>query len=304
MVKEVLGLVALLSLAAVGCSDGVRERSEPTGKAAAPLAGDDCLANQDFDDAGSWHGGFIDQLRDRKEIRIGVKFDLPRIGYLNPATNEVEGFDVDLGKIVASRLGHGVKATVLQTKSADRIPFLQQDEVDLVAATMTITADRKLLIDFSNVYFIAHQRVLVPMNSTITSVADLYAQAATVCSVTGSTAAANIQAAAPNAQLVLQPTSLACFQQLQQGNVASMSTDDVALIGLMTLDPGRFKLVGEALSVEPFGMGIKKGREEFVAFVNDTLTRVKNNGTWVCLYNKWLKPLTNEDATPPLDTVP
>lgn len=50
MVKEVLGLVALLSLAAVGCSDSVRERSEPTGKAAAPLAGDDCLANQDFDD--------------------------------------------------------------------------------------------------------------------------------------------------------------------------------------------------------------------------------------------------------------
>ncbi len=91
-------------------------------------------------------GTYMDRLQKRERIVIGVKYDIPRFGFLNPRTNEVEGFDVDLGKAIAKRLG--VRAEFVEAISGNRIPFLQQDKVDLIISTMTIDEERKALINF------------------------------------------------------------------------------------------------------------------------------------------------------------
>ncbi|MGH2772345.1 MAG: glutamate ABC transporter substrate-binding protein [Actinomycetota bacterium] len=243
---------------------------------------------------------FMAELQKKGKIVIGVKFDVPQFGSLNPATQKPEGFDVDLGNRIAEELG--VEAEFLEAISANRIPFLQTDKVDLIISTMTINDERKQQIDFSNVYYIAEQRLLVKKDSKINEVADANNAGTTICSAKGSTSEKNIRAVAPKAKINLQDGYSQCFALLQNGQVQAVTTDNVILVGLLKNDPANFRITGTPFSKEPYGMGIKKGRVGFVDFVNEVLTDVKKDGTFVKLYDKWVKPLTGETATPPPDT--
>lgn len=246
-------------------------------------------------------GSYMADIKAKGKIVIGVKFDVPQFGFLNPATNKPEGFDVDLGNIIADAIG--VEAEFVEAISKNRIPFLQEDKVDLIISTMTINDERKQQIDFSNVYYVARQRLLVKKNSAIKDVKTLDSQKATVCTAKGSTSEKNVRAAAPNAQVVLQDGYSQCFQLLQNDQAQAVTTDDVILVGLLKNDPENFKIVGDPFSQEPYGMGIKKGRTGFVDFINQVLTDVKEDGSWADLYDKWVKPLTGESVSPPPDEV-
>ena len=98
------------------------------------------------------------------EIKIGVKYDVPPFGFKNPQNDEIEGFDVDLGRAIAEKLG--VEPNFIEAISDNRIPFLQDGTVDLVLSTMTINAERDQEIDFSEPYYIARGRILVPRTPT------------------------------------------------------------------------------------------------------------------------------------------
>jgi glutamate transport system substrate-binding protein len=247
-------------------------------------------------------GTYMADLQKKGKIVIGVKNDVPQIGLLNPATGKVEGFEIDLGNIIADRLG--VEAEFVETVSANRIPFLNEDKVDLVISTMTINDERKQQIDFSVVYYLAGQTLLVKNGSKITGVKALNDERATVCSASGSTSEKNVRIAAPNANVLLQPQYSQCFQLLQNDQVQAVTTDDIILLGFAKTDPAQFKLVGEPFSKEPYGMGIKKGREGFKEFVDGVLQEIKQDGTWVMLYDKWVKPITGTSDQPPADDAP
>jgi glutamate transport system substrate-binding protein len=246
-------------------------------------------------------GSYMADLQNKGKIVIGVKYDVPQFGLLSPATNMPEGFDVDLGKIIAARLG--VPAEFQETISSNRIPFLQNDKVDLVISTMTINDERKQQIDFSVVYYLAGQTLLVKKSSPITSVKALNDMKGNVCSVKGSTSEANIRKAAPQATVTLLDTYSQCFQLLQNDQTQAFTTDDVILVGFLKQDPANFKLTGGTFSKEPYGMGMKKGRAGFKDFVDGVIKDVKKDGTWVKLYDKWIKPVTGSSQTPPPDDV-
>ena len=110
----------------------------------------------------------LGKIQEKGEITIGVKFDVPPFGFQNPQTNEVEGFDVEMGKAVAAKLG--VEPKFIEAISDNRIPFLEDGTADLILSTMTINEERVGEIDFSDPYFIARGRVLVPGDSDITGV--------------------------------------------------------------------------------------------------------------------------------------
>ncbi|MGH7425987.1 MAG: transporter substrate-binding domain-containing protein [Candidatus Methylomirabilales bacterium] len=278
-----LGVIAALALVASACA---REAEEaPTAEETPTFAA----------------GSFMTALQAKGEIVIGVKFDIPQIGFLNPASNQPEGFEIELGKLLAG--GLGVKPRFEEAVSANRIPFLKEDKVDLIISTMTITDQRREEIDFSVVYYVAGQTLLVRKGSKIIDVKTLDAQSAPVCSAQGSTSEKNIQAAAPNAEVVLQKGYAECFQLLQNDQVKAVTTDDVILLQFIKQDPQRFALTGGRFSLEPYGMGVKKGRPEFVEFLNDTINDIKAGGKWVRLYDEWIKPMTGRSANPPPDDV-
>src|SRR5436190_2126068 len=112
-------------------------------------------------------GSTMANLQAKGKITIGVKYDQPGFGQRNPTTNEIEGFDVEIGKIVAAAIFGGKasdvgnKVTFTESVSANREPYLQNGTVDMVIATYTINDTRKQVVDFAGPYFIAHQDIMV-----------------------------------------------------------------------------------------------------------------------------------------------
>jgi aspartate/glutamate/glutamine transport system substrate-binding protein len=243
-------------------------------------------------------GGYLDTIKQRGKLIVGVKFDQPTFGLKNPATNQVDGFDADFAREFAKvLLGDANKIEFVEAISANRIPFLQEDKVDLVIATMTINEDRKKQIDFSDTYYNAGQSILVPKGSAIKSVNDLGGK--NVCSAQGSTSEKNIKEKAPTAKLTLFGGYSECYTALENGQVDAVSTDDVILFGLKLRAPDKYEVVGGQFTQEPYGIGMKKGRTELYAFVNGTLQAMKADGRWKAIYDKNIKPASGTSAEPP-----
>ena len=239
-------------------------------------------------------GTALGKIQEKGEITIGVKFDVPPFGFKNPQNNETEGFDVDLGKAIAEKLG--VTPKFIEAISDNRIPFLGDGTADVILSTMTINAERVEQIEFSDPYFIARGRVLVKEDSDITGVGDLGGK--NVCTALGSTYEANLKKQAPDAKLKLVDSYSECLELIQNGAVEAISTDDVILTGMIIQDD-TLKLVGDELTQEPYGAGIKKGNTELLDFVNTTFTEFKSDGRWKSAYDKWVGQYTNEDQQPP-----
>ena len=251
------GLAAVLALTACGGEDA----EEP---GAAPVASAPTF------EAGST----MAKIADAKKLRVGTKFDQPGFG-LKGLSGEPEGFDVEVAKIIAGALGvpaDGIE--YVESPSKVREEVIETDKVDLVAATYTINDKRKERISFAGPYYVAGQQLMVASdNSTITKPEDLKANAdAKVCSVTGSTPAEQIgeYLASPN-QLVLFDVYDKCADALRTGQVQVVTTDNVILLGFVAESDGKFKLVGEQFTEEPYGIGIKKGDVAFCEFINKTL---------------------------------
>jgi glutamate transport system substrate-binding protein len=263
----------------------------------------------DDDDDGGGNGGGGDQaadvkqfpadttmgkIQERGEITIGVKYDVPPFGFENPQTGEVEGFDVEMGRIVAEELG--VEPKFVEAISDNRIPFLQRGTVDLILSTMTINQERDLEIEFSEPYYIARGRILVPQDSDIRGIEDLAGKR--VCTALGSTYEETIREEAPEADLQLVDTYSECLELLQNGAIDAISTDDVILTGMIIQDD-TLKMVGDELTVEPYGAGIKEGDKEFQRFVSDTLEAAQEDGRWEDIYQEWVGQYVPQDQQPP-----
>jgi glutamate transport system substrate-binding protein len=239
-------------------------------------------------------GSTMAKLQDRGEITIGVKYDVPPFGFKNPQSGEIEGFDVDMGKLIAEELG--VEPKFVEAISDNRIPFLQQGEVDLILSTMTINQERDMEIEFSEPYYIARGRILVPGDSDIKGIEDLAGKR--VCTALGSTYEETLREEAPDADLKLVDTYSECLELLQNGAIDAISTDDVILTGMIIQDD-TLKMVGDELTTEPYGAGIKEGDKEFQTFVSDTLEAAQADGRWDDTYQKWVGQYINKQAQPP-----
>ena len=231
-------------------------------------------------------GTTMAELQEKGEIVIGVKYDVPPFGFENPQSGEIEGFDVDMGKYIAEKLG--VTPKFVEAISDNRIPFLQDGTVDLILSTMTITTDRDAEIDFSRPYFIAHGKILVPEDSDIAGIEDLAGKK--VCTALGSTYESTIKEQAPEADLKTVEAYSDCLTLIQNGQVDAVSTDNVILTGMVIQSGEDFplKLVGEDLTTEPYGAGHKDGDTEFGAFLDETIEASFEDGTWDSIYDEWV----------------
>jgi glutamate transport system substrate-binding protein len=227
------------------------------------------------------------QLAAGGKITIGVKFDQPGFGFKDSITGEVDGFDVALGKEIGRALGlEGDQVEFVQAVTARRIELLETDEVDLIIATMTITDERRQQVDFSSPYYVAGQSILVrDETDDIDGVDDLDGR--TVCTVQGSTSATNLQRAAPDSDPVLLETYADCVAQLKERNVDAVTTDDSILLQFVARDE-TLKLVGDTFSEEPYGIGVKKGKEDLVGFLDTVLADMMADGRWDAIYAEYV----------------
>ncbi|MEV5313964.1 glutamate ABC transporter substrate-binding protein [Streptomyces sp. NPDC052610] len=215
------------------------------------------------------------------KIKIGIKYDQPGLGLKEP-DGSFSGFDVDVATYVAKELGYEPdQIEWVETKSADRENALARGDVKFIAATYSITDERKEKVDFAGPYLLAHQDLLVKKDSDITEATDLNNKK--LCSVVGSTSAQNVKDDfAPKAQLKQVGTYSECVAALQSGAVDALTTDDSILAGFAAQKQyqGQFKLAGLKLSNENYGIGVKKGDTETVNKINDALEKMVSDKSW------------------------
>jgi glutamate transport system substrate-binding protein len=245
-------------------------------------------------------GSTMAELNEAGTMVVGTKFDQPGFGLRNPQTQQPEGFDVEIAKIIAAELGipeDGIE--FVETVSANREPFIQNGQVDIVAATYTINDQRKQVVDFAGPYYVAGQDIMVAEGNPegIEGPEDLAGK--TVCSVEGSTPAQRIRDEYPEAQLTTFDVYSKCADALANGQVQAVTTDNVILTGLVAGSNGAFELVGNPFTEEPYGIGLAKGDDEFRTFINDVLEQSFEDGSWAEAWDRTAGAITGTEAPEP-----
>ncbi|MCL2424241.1 MAG: transporter substrate-binding domain-containing protein, partial [Micrococcales bacterium] len=151
-------------------------------------------------------------------------------------------------------------------------------------------------IAFSAEYYHAGQKLLVAADSSATGLETL-AAGTRVCAPAGTTTLTQLRTNYPNVEAVPSDTHTGCLTMFQRGQADAITGDDTILAGLAAQDPYT-KVVGEAVTSEPYGLGIAADQQDFVGFVNGVLERVKADGRWTASYNQWLSVLGPAPAPP------
>lgn len=255
---------------------------------------------EDVDASSFPAGSTMAKLAEAGAITVGTKFDQPLFG-LKPPSGDPEGFDVEIAKIIAHNLGiEDSGITWTETVSANREPFIEGGQVDIVVATYTINDDRKQIVSFAGPYYNAGQALMVlSENSDINGPDDLAGK--NVCSVEGSTPAENIRTNYPDANLVLFGAYTDCLEPLRNGAVDVLTTDNVILAGYVSESDGEFKVVGEPFTEEPYGIGLKLEDTEFRMWINDILEQSFEDGSWLAAWNETAGTVLPEPAIPTVD---
>jgi glutamate transport system substrate-binding protein len=264
-----LAAAATLALAMAACGDDSGDSGSGSGSG-----------------SGSTASGIVGKA-ENGSLKFGVKADQPGLGLQTGST--YEGFDIEIAKIIAKGLNvpdSGIQ--YVTTVSANREPYIQQGNVDVVVATYTINDERKTKVNFAGPYFVAGQDLLVPTNSTITGPEQLAGKK--VCSVTGSTPAKRIQENYKDAQLQLFDAYSKCITALAGGQVDAVTTDDIILAGYAAQPQyaGKFKVVGKPFSEEPYGIGVKKDDKAGCEKINEILKAAVADGSYKAAWDKTL----------------
>ena len=229
-----------------------------------------------------------DQLADIKkkgELVVGVLGTDEPNSYIDAKTRELVGYEVDLGRAVAQKIG--VKPVFKQITLAARIPELQQGHVDLLAASLTHNKEREAQIDFSVTTFVAGQKVLAKANSGLKDVADLAGKR--VATAKGSSMEVNIKKAVPTVTVISYDTSPQALVAMQQGKAVAFVNEDQSLArALVAMGAQRkdYRLLPTTISAESLALGIKKGETGLKKVVDDTLRELESTGKAQALYDQ------------------
>ncbi|WP_129044451.1 glutamate ABC transporter substrate-binding protein [Companilactobacillus metriopterae] len=227
----------------------------------------------------------LDNDKESKTITWGVKADTKLIGLIDVKDGEDKGFEIDLAKAITKKmLGKDAKAKFVTVTSQSRIPLLKNGNIDAIIATMTITPDREKVLDFSDSYFDAGQSILVKDGSDVKKVSDLNGK--TVIGVVGSNSVQNVQKYAPDAKVLQLPDYAQAMTALKSGQGDALTTDNVILAGMAVQNPG-YVVQGKPFTVEPYGIGINKGQDDFKQAINKALEEVIKDGEYNKLIKKW-----------------
>jgi len=234
-------------------------------------------------------GSFMAEIQKQGYLIAGVNAGLYKFGYLNPATGNIEGFEIDLVDDLAAAIFGTAKNHVrlVALTVPQRLPFVEDGKVDIVVDAITVTCYRRTLADFSAVYYDATQRLMVPVDSNVQNIDALAGKR--VCASAQSTPI-EVMNAMPGGKRpvpVGMPQAIDCLVAMEQGRVDGISTDSSILLGFKAQDPGT-KIVGPSLGDVPYGMAINKDHQDFVRFVNGVLVQLERDGAWRRLYVHWL----------------
>ena len=227
----------------------------------------------------------LGRIQKRGKLIVAVRNDLPLFGYFDPKTSQYEGFDIDLAKEFARALfGQPDRVEFKAANARTRIPMVKEDVADMALATITITPERALEVDFSDVYFVTGPAVATLKDvSNYKRLEDFAGK--TLAVTTGSVYEKVLKEKYPKINVALIATHAEILQAMRARRVDGIVSDETNIQSMMKFDP---TLVIAVPAFEPkskYGVAIRKGRADVLQFVNGVLREIKANGRWKEIYS-------------------
>ena len=282
---------ATSSAAATGASAGVDIDKDAFNELVASIepAADDVI------EANSW----AKAIKDAGTFRLGATRTSAIFSQLDEQDGKVYGFDAGLYLgLIRYILGDETKYDYTQLTSDTRESVLQNDTVDAVFASYTITDKRKEVVSFAGPYMSTQYAVLVLAdNADINSVDDLAGKKVAVQS--GSTGPEVVGQYAPEAEIQEFSKDDECRAALEQGRVDAYVVDNTLQMGNVVKNPGKYRIAGDAFGPEEYlGIGVKLGNTDAVDFINAFLKKFEDDGNWEKLYKISLADRCGVDTIP------
>ncbi|HIY51594.1 MAG TPA: glutamate ABC transporter substrate-binding protein [Candidatus Olsenella avicola] len=294
--------LAALGLAA--CDDAAPAAGDPTAQPAEEaqldaeaydaLIAEGAVASDDVVAASEW----ASKVRDAGTLRVGGVQTSMLFSLLNEKDGVTRGFDAGLSQLLTRYvLGDEAAQEITQVTSNTRESVLQNDQVDVVFATYSITDARKELISFAGPYYSTQQSILVMAeNEDIDGLDDLAGR--NVAAQSGSTGPSILEEYAPDASVQEFATDEEARSALEQGRVDAYVIDTAMQMGSMARNPGRYRLAGDPFGPEdPYGIGLPLDSDG-VAFVNAWLEEIEADGTWDALWKLCIGDRAGIDEVP------
>lgn len=239
-------------------------------------------------------GEAVERIQDRGRLVVGVDQNSFLWGYRDPTTGKLGGFDIDLAKEIGKDiLGTDPDITFKTIPTDQRIPALEKGDVDMVVRTMTISCERIEEVAFSTAYFEAGQQMLVPKDHARVKGFDKSLEGRRLCYASGSTAETLMKEddyRQLGARTLRVPNQLDCLVRVQLGEADAIVTDSALGAGQAAQDPS-VRLIGEPVTVEPYGVAMNLEDEDLVRRVNKVLDDYRKGGAgskWRAAYDEWL----------------
>jgi putative glutamine transport system substrate-binding protein len=212
-------------------------------------------------------------------LKVGVKADVPGFGLLNTSTNQYEGFEIEIAKLLAKEiLGDASKIKFEPVTAKTRGPLLDNGELDMIIATFTVTDERKLTYNFSTPYYTDAVGMLVKKASGINSLADLDGKMIGVAQSATSRVAINTAAEAIGVKLEFGEFSTypEIKAALDSGRVDVFSVDKSILNGYLDSES---VILRDEFSPQPYGVATKLSNKALADYVDDLIQKWLGDGT-------------------------
>ncbi len=219
------------------------------------------------------------------KLIVGTNAEFPPFEYVNDK-GEIDGFDIAFSKEISNTAGRELQIENMEFKSL--IVALQTGQINMIAAGMSVTEERKAQVDFSDTYYVATINIVVKKdNDTIKTGNDLVGKKVGVQEGTTSDFICTDEYA--NIEVLRFKKNVDAIMELKNGKCDAVVLDSNPAAEFVKLNPD-LVIVQEPLAQEEYAIAVKKGDADTLNAVNGTLKKIKENGT----YDQLVKTYINE----------
>src|SRR5215831_8633838 len=235
------------------------------------------------------------RIKNAHAVHLGYRESSPPFSFLDQANRPI-GYSLELCEAVVDEIAAEVddpdlKIDYVKVTSDDRIAAVLAGKIDLECGSTTANAERSKQVAFSPLMFVAGTKLMVPKGSAINAVADLKGKTVVVTKgTTNEQAMHNVDKKfLLGLTIVTSPDHEQSYQMLADGKADAFATDDILLYGLIARHKSqdRFRVTGDYLSYDPYGIMFRKGDPQLSAVVERAFRKLGSNHDLVPLYNKW-----------------
>jgi glutamate/aspartate transport system substrate-binding protein len=234
-------------------------------------------------------------IKNAHVARLGHRESSPPFSFLDQANRPI-GYSLELCEAIVDEIGieiddPNLRIEYVKVTSDDRIQAVLENKIDLECGSTTANAERSKQVAFSPLMFVAGTKLMVPKASGISSATDLKGKTVVVTKgTTNEQAMHNVDKKfSLGLNIITSPDHEQSYQMLAEGKADAFATDDILLYGLIARHKSqdKFRVSGEYLSYDPYGIMFRKGEPQLTAVVERAFRKLGSNHDLIPLYNKW-----------------